>query len=531
MKALILLLPKILQSLLSCEGALISITIQGLSLDSRAIKKGDLFFACVGTQQDGRDHIDQAIERGASAILRETQTDEPPIVWRGNVPIINVDHLNEKVSEMASIFYDYPSQKLLMIGLTGTKGKTSCSHLLANALMKLGQKSAVIGTMGSGIYGEPYDTSCHQTTPDPIFVQALLHRFVEEQVQAVTMEASSHALHQHRVKAVDFKIGVFTNLTRDHFDYHETAENYAAAKHLLFEMPSLEAGVFNLDDPIGAIWAREFQSHYPVCGYTLSVDRRFDELSIVRARSVEFHPRGFTLDLETPWGEATVTCALLGAFNVSNVLAVIAVLGLMHYKLSAIVETVEQFSTVPGRMQLVGGKNNQPLVVIDFAHTPDALEKALQAIRIHCRGKLICVFGCGGNRDRGKRPMMGHIAEMLAEQVIITNDNVRFEDPAVIVQDILAGCAHPEKIRVEHDRRLAIQQAIEQASSEDVILLAGKGHENYQIIGDQYLPFSELEIVRQGLRARRIKEMRSIFPPSDAQGCAAGEMRQDDGLE
>jgi len=500
MKKLISLLPQSLPPRLSNENDLAAIAIRDLSLDSRAVKSGDLFFACVGTKMDGRRYVDQAITAGAVAVLQEAEENQPMIIWRGDVPIINVKRLNEQVSEIASAFYDHPSQKLFMIGLTGTKGKTSCSHLLANALMRLGRKSAVIGTMGSGIYGEPYDTSCHQTTPDPIFVQALLHRFVNEKVDAVVMEASSHALHQHRVKAVDFKIGMFTNLTRDHFDYHETAENYAAAKHLLFEMPSLEAGVFNLDDPIGEQWAHEFKSHYKVCGYTLSASRCVDDLWVVCARKIEFHARGFTLDLKTPWGEASVTCALLGAFNVSNVLAVIATLGLMGYSLAAIVETVEQFTTVPGRMQLIGGKHHQPLVVIDFAHTPDALEKALQAVRTHCRGKLICVFGCGGNRDRGKRPMMGRIAETLADQVIVTNDNIRFENPIVIVQDILAGCEHPEKIAVEHDRRAAIHRAIEQALPDDVILLAGKGHENYQVIGDQYLPFSELEIVEEVLK-------------------------------
>ena len=406
------------------------------------------------------------------------------------------------MSEIADLFYQSSSKDSLIIAVTGTNGKTSITHLLAQAFTQLGKQGAVIGTLVNCICGGNYDHACKTTTPDPITVQATLKQFKDQGVKVVAMEASSHALHQHRLKAVNVSMGIFANLTRDHLDYHGSMENYADAKQLLFNMPSIRYGVFNLGDPVGLRWAKQFQKQFAVCGYTLEETQLNEIPFVVLARTVQFHAAGFRCDVITPWGNGVLNSSLIGYFNVQNLLAVLSALGLLGYSLKDILAVLATLKPIRGRMQLLGGGEGKPLVIIDFAHTPDALEKALNASRRHCRGKLICVFGCGGNRDVGKRPIMGGIAEKLADQVIVTDDNVRFEDPNQISQAILKGCSQPDKIHVEHDRKKAIQWAIRQAKPEDVILLAGKGHERDQIIGDQYLPFNEEQIVLEILNSK-----------------------------
>lgn len=499
MKSIFSLVPLKAQSNLDDRGRLSDIQATGLSLDSRKVKPGDLFLAYPGAAADGRHYIAQAIEKGAVAVFREDGSTKT-VEWQEKVPIIAIKNLGEQVSGIAGEFYDHPSKAMEVMAVTGTNGKTSVTHLLAEAFTRLGKLGAVIGTMGSRVGFEPYNTDFKTTTPDPITLQAILRQFKDRGVNVVAMEASSHALHQHRLAAVSVGVGIFTNLTRDHLDYHQSMENYAEAKRFLFEMPSLRLGVFNGDDPAGAAWAKLFQHRYPSCAYMLQEAHPLGVDQLVRAGSPHFLSTGFRCDVETPWGKGKLTSSLLGRFNIQNMLAVLAVLGLKGYSLETILPVLAALKPIRGRMQILGGEPGEPLVVIDYAHTPDALEKILNASREHCRGKLTCVFGCGGDRDKGKRPIMGKIAERYADRVIITDDNVRHENPLQIVKDILAGCVRPDTMRVLSDRREAIQTALKEAVSGDVIVLAGKGHETYQIVGDRSWPFSEEAVVLEILR-------------------------------
>lgn len=500
MKTVLSLIPDLERSQIQRAEILNDLKITGLALDSRKVKPGDLFLGYPGADLDGRHYIRQAIEKGAVAVFQEFDKGMDRLSWQDKVPIIGIKNLSQKISGIAAEFYQHPSKNMLVIAVTGTNGKTSITHLLAGAFSQLGKKSAVIGTMGSGIFGGIYDTEYKTTTPDPIKLQSILRHFHDEKVEIVAMEASSHALHQYRLSAVNVAVGVFSNLTRDHLDYHKNLAHYADAKRRLFEMPCVRQGVFNLDDKVGAEWMQRFRDRYSTCGYTIQGEKNDQKNWTVSAHAIQFLSSGFRCQVETPWGKGALESSLMGDFNVQNILSVLSVLGMQGYSLETILPALSALKPIPGRMQILGGKGSYPLIIIDFSHTPDALEKALRAARKHCLGKLICVFGCGGNRDRGKRPEMGKLAESLADQVIVTDDNVRKENPGQIVNDILAGCQNPDKMCVLHDRRAAIQQAIQQAASDDVIVLAGKGHETYQIIGDHYLPFNEEQIVLEILK-------------------------------
>jgi UDP-N-acetylmuramoyl-L-alanyl-D-glutamate--2,6-diaminopimelate ligase len=482
-----------LQSLLKdivAVGSIPDISINGLSLDSRQIKKGDLFFAYSGGSSNGVEFIEQAIVNGAVAVLCEKSVAEKTSEYRSKVPIIFIEDLMSKIGYIAARFYDNPSRDMFVIGITGTNGKTSCSYLLASALQLLGKKAGVIGTIGFGLIGKL--TSSIYTTPHAIKMQEILCALHNQQAEVVVMEVSSHALQQDRVNGVEFDVGVFTNITRDHLDYHENMKAYTEAKQRLFKMPGLKQAIFNLDDPVGMRWFKEFQNHLDVYGYALGSD--VQDSKIISAHDIVLQPDGIVAHVETPWGEGEIASTLLGRFNVANLLVVLSVLSLMGYKLEDILKVISCLTTVPGRMQVFGG-GKQPLVVIDFAHTPDALSQTLQSLREHCAGQLFCIFGCGGDRDKGKRPLMGEIAERLADKVILADDNVRYENPAAIVDDILSGFKKPELVQVKHDRAGAIKLALKQAKAGDIILLAGKGHEAYNIVKDQRLPFSEKEIV------------------------------------
>jgi len=466
------------------------ILVENLKLDSRSTQAGDLFFAYPGSHLDSRQFISQAIDQGASVVLRESDATQPDVMFQQDVPIINVPDLSHWISLMASRFYDNPSQHLKVIAVTGTNGKTSTSCFLAQALQKLGKKAGIIGTVGYGVVGEL--TTQSLTTPDPITVQSILYDLWKEAVEYVVMEASSHALSQYRVAGISFDMGIFTNLTRDHLDYHGDMTAYADAKHRLFEMSSLKTAIFNVDDPIGAKWFDEFKSRdLTVRGFSLEKRLSTD---VVYAEDISLHSDGIDAVIIAGKQQAQLHIPLLGRFNLANVLAVITALLSLDYPLVDILGVLKTVQSVPGRMQLLGG-GASPLVVIDFSHTPDALEQALKAIREHCKGQLFCIFGCGGDRDRGKRPLMAKIAEQYADYVIVTDDNVRFEDANQIMDDIIAGFDQPDVVQREHDRKRAIQMALDQAKQGDIVLLAGKGHEHYQIIGDQYLLFNEAEIV------------------------------------
>jgi UDP-N-acetylmuramoyl-L-alanyl-D-glutamate--2,6-diaminopimelate ligase len=473
--------------------------ISGISLDSRKINPGDLFIALPGTKTNGAEFIINAKKHGAiAALLHSNNIGEQIFQLHGkdpDFPIIPIFQLIEKTGKIASKFYGDPSKKMNIIGVTGTSGKTSCTQFIANTLSMTGETAGVIGTLGFGLAGQLQ--AGELTSPDAITLQKELAELHAQGAQNIAIEASSHGLAQSRLNGVLFKIGIFTNLSRDHLDYHATMSDYAHAKHLLFEQPGLQNGIFNLDDPYGLQWALELKNKYPVYGYTLDISHVHKKTlsNIICTDKIHLNEKGFTANIFSPWGDGVLTSKLLGRFNLSNLLAVITTLGILNIPLEKILAYLAQLTSLPGRMQTLGG-GNHPLVVIDYAHKPDALEKVLQTLREYCTGKLWCVFGCGGNRDGGKRPVMGNIATTYADEIILTDDNPRNESPQQIVADIISGISDPSNIIIEHDRARAIEHVIGCAKQGDVVLIAGKGHETNQIVGKEKIPFSDIMQVK-----------------------------------
>jgi len=456
-------------------------TIRGLALDSRQVERDGLFLAVPGLHADGRQFVSGAVARGAAAVACEAEGYAPDDRIAN---VFAVEGLRKHIGIIADRFYDAPSRKLRVIGVTGTNGKTTTTHLLAQALDSPERRCGLMGTLGCGFPGA-LDPSQH-TTPDAVSVQRQLASFVENGATAVCMEVSSHALDQARVTGVVFDIAVFTNLTRDHLDYHGDMKAYAAAKSKFFEFPQLAAAVINRDDELGRELIARLTDRIRVVSYG------FDG-GDVRALAIEPSIEGLQIRVATPQGEATLRSPLLGRFNASNLLAVLAVLLVAGLPLPEAVIRLARAQPVAGRMEHFGG-GARPLVVVDYAHTPDALEKALTALREHTHGKLICAFGCGGDRDRGKRPQMGAIAERLADIVILTDDNPRHEDAAAIRSEIRAGMqGTPTEVA---DRTSAVRAALAEAGRGDIVLVAGKGHEDYQQIGSERRPYSDRDTVR-----------------------------------
>lgn len=473
--------------------------ITDLTLNSQNVNVGSLFFACVGTTSDGRKFIDEAIERGAAAVVCEKDTQYSTIIQRNFkdklIPIIPIENLHEKVGFVAAQFYGQPSKSLKIIGVTGTNGKTSCCHFIAAALQKLGYTTAILGTVGNGLYGH-LQTASH-TTPNPIELHKILADFKKQKVDTVAMEVSSHGLDQGRLNGVNFDVAIFTNLTRDHLDYHVSMEAYGAAKAKLFSFPDLKHAVINIDDEFGRqLLERTAGSHT----YAYSASGRVPALQtpVIRAHDVHLTMQGITAAIHTPWGDGVLHSKLLGRFNLSNLLATLTTLGIYGIPLSQSLKAVMELETVSGRMQVLGG-HDKPYVVIDYAHTPDALEQVLISVREYCEGDIWCVFGCGGNRDTGKRPLMGAVAEKLADHIVLTNDNSRHENPLDIIANILSGMQQPAAAVIETDRERAICHAISCANKNDIVLLAGKGHETYQQINDEKKPFSDYMIAQMAL--------------------------------
>lgn len=464
--------------------------IRELTLDSRKVRPGDLFLAVPGTQQDGRAHIADAIARGAAAVAYEAEGAEP--VQPGNATLVPMRNLASQLSAIAGRFYGEPSRGLQLIGVTGTNGKTSVSQLLAQALDRLGERCGIIGTLGTGFHGG-LELGLH-TTPDPIGVQATLAELKMAGARAVAMEVSSHGLDQGRVAALDFNVAVFTNLSRDHLDYHGSMQAYGAAKARLFASDGLRSRVINLDDGFGRELAA-LPAPSRLIGYSLN-----DASAWLSCRDLEFSSQGVRARLVSPQGEGSLRSPLLGRFNLSNLLAVIGALLAMDYPLDDILRVLPHLQAPAGRMQRLGG-GAVPAVVVDYAHTPDALEKALEALRPHVEGRLRCLFGCGGDRDTGKRALMGQVAERLADQVLITDDNPRSESPEQIRAQILAGCSGSDRVSEQAGRAAAIAALVQSAAVGDVILLAGKGHENYQEINGLRHPFSDLDEAAKALAA------------------------------
>lgn len=469
-----------------------AVLVRELTLDSRKVLPGDLFLAVPGAQHDARLHIADAIARGASAVVYEADG-APFVLANPNVALIPYKDLAGQLSAIAGRFYGEPSRAMRVVGVTGTNGKTSVSQLIAQALSLLGEPCGIIGTLGCGFHGE-LEAGRH-TTPDALAVQATLADLKQAGARAIAMEVSSHGLDQHRVAAVEFEVAVFTNLTRDHLDYHGSMENYGEVKSRLFAWPQLKCRVINLDDPFGRQLAQQKHSSR-LLGYSLE-----NPAADLYCQGAVFSDQGIEAKIITPQGGGFLRSGLIGRFNLSNLLATIGALIAMGYPQDEILAVIPRLQGPAGRMQRLGG-GTQPLVVIDYAHTPDALEKVLLALRAQVRGELLCLFGCGGDRDRGKRPLMAAMAEKLADRVWVTDDNPRTEAPEQIFSDIRAGLAQPDKVQFLHGRETAISRLIASAKAGDVVVLAGKGHEDYQEINGQRLRFSDLQQAASALAAR-----------------------------
>jgi len=460
----------------------------GVKIDSRKIEPGDLFLAYPGRKADGRGYIAQAIAAGASAVLWESCGFQWNADWR--VANQGIPDLRSRVGQIASRFFGDPSGGMWLAGVTGTNGKTSCSHWIAQSLTRLGRRTGVIGTLGSGFPGELNDQLT--TTPDALALQATLAGLRDAGATGCAMEVSSHGIDQGRVNATKFDVALFTNLSRDHLDYHKTMEDYGATKAKLFHWPHLAHAVVNVDDPFGRELVNSIdRARVSVLGYGIGKGE-------IAAHRLDLSMRGLKLEITTPWGPAQLSSRLIGQFNAVNLLGVLGVLMAADVALQDAVDALAEAQPVPGRMQMVR-LENAPLVVVDYAHTPDALGKALKALRdlLPAGAQLHCVFGCGGERDPGKRPLMGEAATRLADRVIITSDNPRSEKPGAIIDDIVAG-ARPNHI-IEADRSTAIFEALRSASPRDAVLIAGKGHESYQEINGERLPFDDLEVARNAL--------------------------------
>ena len=465
-----------------------------LTADSRQVRRGDVFVAFPGAHVDGRDFIAQALERGAAAVIAEAGAKS--LLAAGGTPAVEVAGLAALSGEIAHLVYGRPSEKLWLAGITGTNGKTSVSQWIAQALEAMGKRCAVVGTLGNGFVDGLVESP--NTTPDAITLHAALAGFLERGAQACAMEVSSIGLDQGRTNGVAFDVAIFTNLTRDHLEYHGTMQAYAAAKERLFAMPGLGATVINLDDPFGIDLARRLKGRLPTLGYTLE-NASADADEVLCAENLRMGAAGIEFELRG----ATIAAPVVGRFNVSNLLAVAGALLTRGESLDAIAKAMRSIRPPPGRMQVLGG-HHQPLVVVDYAHTPDALEKALGVLRETATargGKLVCVFGCGGDRDPGKRPQMGAIAEQLADCVLVTSDNPRSEDSQAIIAAIVSGMKARPPVQI--DRAQAVAEAIAAADARDVVLLAGKGHEPYQEIAGVRHAYSDLDAAKSALEARR----------------------------
>ncbi|MBX8473278.1 UDP-N-acetylmuramoyl-L-alanyl-D-glutamate--2,6-diaminopimelate ligase [Pseudomonas cichorii] len=464
--------------------------IRELTLDSRNVRPGDLFLAVPGIKLDGRAHIADALQRGAAAVAYEAEGSTVlPIT---DVPLIPVKGLAAQLSAIAGRFYGEPSRGLNLVGVTGTNGKTSVTQLVAQALDLLGQHCGIVGTLGTGFYGALQ--SGRHTTPDPISVQATIADLKKAGARAVAMEVSSHGLDQGRATALDFDVAVLTNLSRDHLDYHGTMQAYGAAKAKLFAWSDLRCRVINLDDEFGRELA-EVKHHSRLVTYSL-----LDKSASLYCRDAKFDDDGVRATLVTAQGEHLLRSRLLGRFNLSNVLAAIGALLGLEYALDEILKVLPKLEGPVGRMQRLGG-GDKPLVVVDYAHTPDALEQVLHALRPHAKGRLLCLFGCGGDRDSGKRPLMAEVVERLADGVWVTDDNPRTEAPSRIFDDIRPGFVNAAAVHFIEGRGQAIAELIASADAADVVVLAGKGHEDYQEIDGQRHAFSDLEEAAKALAA------------------------------
>lgn len=465
-----------------------------LRLDSRQVCANDVFLAV--SERDWQQHLLQAAAKGAAlAVVDQAGSGDLP---ETPCRVVRVPQLRRKLGAIADAYYGQPSRACVVVGITGTNGKTSCSHWLAQAWQQARGTAGVIGTLGCGLVGEAGHHDTGFTTPDVASNHRLLAEMVQRGAGLVAMEVSSHALDQGRVDAVQFDTAVFTNLTRDHLDYHGDMASYAAAKRKLFEREELQWAVINRDDAMGKDLCDRLRGQ-PVRCLTYGLDDTTTDLGVER---FDVTGRGMRARIRTPWGKGELESRFPGGYNLLNTLAVLATLCAHGTDLDDALAAVRQLQAVPGRTQIISESGDDVLVVVDYAHTPDALDKILRALREQSPRRLWCVFGCGGNRDRGKRPQMAAVAAAGADVVVVTTDNPRDENPAAIIADVVAGLAG-KTYRVVEDRAAAIAAAISEAGAGDIVLLAGKGHEEYQEVAGQRLPFSDSDEARRALAARR----------------------------
>lgn len=479
-----------------------SCAVDALALDSREVESGALWLALQGGRQHALEHLEDARRRGVVAVLAEPAGDwdrERIAGLNRGIPVIAVPGLRRQAGEIAARFFGQAAMAMRIAGVTGTNGKTSVAHFLAQAL---GSRvpTGVIGTVGNG-FPNKLEPASH-TTPDAVQLHSMLADLFRQGARAVAMEVSSHALAQARVAGVPFHTAVFTNLSRDHQDYHGSMQAYADAKARLFEGAGLSMAVINTDDPVGVNLAAKVRSRIftVAVGGSSQVVRQGDRYLLLE--NIEARPDGLRLAVQSSWGGGELQTRLLGRFNAYNLALALAVLLAWDMPFSEALRAVGRVEPVEGRMMMFFAKGS-PRVVVDFAHSPDALEQVLSGLRDHVAGRLICVFGCGGDRDPGKRPQMGEVASRLADSVVITDDNPRSEVPQQIVNDILDGINDRSAVSVEHDRAEAIARSVAGARPNDLVLIAGKGHETYQEVAGERLPFSDIQQVRQTLQGGR----------------------------
>jgi len=473
-----------------------AIRIQGISSDSRQLKPGDLFLACAGHSSHGLDYIGDAVSAGVAAIAWDSSTADLPACDVG-VPMVAVEGLAQHIGELANRFYGRPSDAVRVIAVTGTNGKTTVAWLVAQCLEALGRHCGYIGTLGIGI-GE-IDSGDGMTTPGAIELHKNLANFRDQGAEWAAVEVSSHALSQNRIAGVALDTAMFTNLSRDHLDYHGDMQSYAETKARLFLESNAKHRIINLDSEFGAQLAA--RCGQDVITVSSNPDRVANGRSYVLVRSVIPTESGSLVKVSTSWGDGEFLLSLPGDFNVANAVMALALLLLNGVPTAQACDVLSMVEAPLGRMQRVAGPDTAPSVFVDYAHTPAAIEVALRALRAHCKGRLWCVMGCGGDRDAGKRPQMGRAAERVADHVVITSDNPRSESPTAIIDGIVGGLGNTQHATIIEDRAAAIAWTIEAAAAEDCILVAGKGHEDYQLIGGERRDFSDIGVAATVLAA------------------------------
>ena len=457
----------------------LDIPITGLAEDSRKVEDNNLFIAYPGEQHDGRQYLQQAEAAGASAIVYESIDCE--LSYQPDLPCVGVPNLRQNVGTLANVFFQKPSDRLKLIGVTGTNGKTTCAYLLSQAFQKLGKSSAMMGTIGIGSTDNLKKQAL--TTGDTVSIYRNLKQFIDQGCEVVCMEVSSHGLDQGRVNALNFDVALFTNLTQDHLDYHKTMQAYGEAKARLFRFENLGCAILNADDPFSSNLSKSHKAASLITYGTAKAD--------LKAISWQCDINGTTLVVEWKSQRAEIVSPLLGEINISNLLATAATLLSLGMDLNEVCTCLGECVSPPGRMQRFKG-GNTPTIVVDYSHTPDSLERALKSLKKLCKGETWCVFGCGGDRDKGKRPLMGQVASEWSDRIIVTNDNPRTEDPEQIAREVMVGISIQAQTIL--DRKQAIECAVAEAGVDDVVLVAGKGHEETQTIGDEVLQLSDRQI-------------------------------------